>query len=199
MTGRSMIDWHARGTYYESCSCEVICPCRPQGDRPGGRSTYGFCDFVVSWFVEDGRVGDVDVSDRAIVLAGHYDDDEPGQPWRIVLYLDDRCSEAQHDVLADLWLHRLHISAAIDDVLGVRRARIDLDHTPDAQSIAVDPYITVRTRESVPHAETVSCAIPGHEHPGREIVAELMHVDDPLQSWVVRGRCGFATVFDYPV
>ena len=94
-----MKNWHASGSYYESCNCEAICPCRPQGDRPGGRSTYGVCDFVLSWLIQDGQVDGVDVSDRTVVLAGSYDDDEPGQPWRIVLYVDDRCAPAQHEAL----------------------------------------------------------------------------------------------------
>lgn len=194
-----MSDWYARGSYYEACNCEAICPCRPQGDRPGGRSTYGVCDFVTSWFIREGGVDDVEVSRRAVVLAGSYDDEEPGKPWRVVLYLDERCSPEQHAALEDVWLRRLHIAGAIAEVLAVRSARIDLDHAPDARSIQVDPYVTVRTRERVDHTEIVSCAIPGHDNPGREIIADVMRVADPLHRREVRGRCGFATTFDYPV
>lgn len=192
-----MKNWHASGSSYESCNCEAICPCRPQGDRPGGRSTYGVCDFVLSWLIQDGQVDGVDVSDRTVVLAGSYDDDEPGQPWRIVLYVDDRCAPAQHEALTALYLQRLPFSSAIAEVCGIRPAAITLDHTPNAQRIDVDRYVTVRTRQPFHHTETVTCAIPGHDHPGQEIVADVMRIDDPALAWEVRGRCGFATDFSY--
>src|SRR5271169_5241728 len=41
--------WRIAGTYYESCNCEAICPCRRVNGRPGGRSTYGICRFLLSW------------------------------------------------------------------------------------------------------------------------------------------------------
>jgi hypothetical protein len=46
--------WRVSGSYFEACNCEAICPCRKTGGRPGGRSTYGICDFALSWLVTDG-------------------------------------------------------------------------------------------------------------------------------------------------
>lgn len=83
------------------------------------------------------------------------------------------------------------------EVTSVRSAAIELDHTPGAQRIEVPPYITVRTREPVSHAERVSCGIPGHQHAGQEIIADVNRVDDPEFSWELRGRCGFAAAFTY--
>lgn len=189
--------WQVRGTYYESCNCEAICPCRVRGDRPGGDATYGFCHFAVSWRIEEGRVDDVDVADRNVALAGTYDDGEPGKPWTVVLYVDDRCTAEQHEVLEDLFLTRLDFSVMLHNVLAVRSAAVTLDHTPDAQWIDVAPYVTVRTREPVDHVEAVSCGIPGHDRPGREIIADLNRVGDGALAWEYRGRTGFATDFAY--
>jgi uncharacterized protein DUF1326 len=47
----------------------------------GGRSTHGICFGALAWLVEDGHVGEVDVSGLAAVLVVRYDDDEPGSPW----------------------------------------------------------------------------------------------------------------------
>jgi len=44
----------------------------------------------------------------------------------------------------------------------------------------------------------ISCGIPGHDHPGQEVVAETMRVDDAPLQWDVEGQCGFVTDFDYP-
>ena len=43
--------WTVAGSYFEACNCEAICPCRRVGERAGGRSTYGICQFVLSWQV----------------------------------------------------------------------------------------------------------------------------------------------------
>ena len=54
----------------------------PDDRRPqGGRSTYGVCLGALSWRIEDGRAGEVDLSGLDVVLASSYDDDEPGSPW----------------------------------------------------------------------------------------------------------------------
>ncbi|MGO8958205.1 MAG: DUF1326 domain-containing protein [Streptosporangiaceae bacterium] len=43
------------GSYFETCNCEAVCPCRRVGERAGGRSTYGICQFALSWLISRGR------------------------------------------------------------------------------------------------------------------------------------------------
>src|SRR5215470_2453763 len=86
-------DWRVAGSYFEACNCDAICPCRRQGGvKTTTGSTYGVCEFALSWFVSAGRIGTLDLSDRAVVLAGYYRDDEPQKPWRVCLYVDERAS-----------------------------------------------------------------------------------------------------------
>jgi hypothetical protein len=70
------VTYVVRGSYFESCNCEAICPCRMIGGVPGGRSTHGICYGILSWLVEEGRVDDTDVSGLAAALVYRYDDDE---------------------------------------------------------------------------------------------------------------------------
>ena len=51
-------EWHVRGSYFESCNCDAICPCRRIGGVAGGRSTHGICLGALSWLIDDGRAGD---------------------------------------------------------------------------------------------------------------------------------------------
>ncbi len=167
------------------------------------RSTYGICQFALSWRVAEGHAGPLDLSGFAVVLAGWYDDDEPESPWRVILYVDDRASAAQHAALADIFLGRAggtplrNFTHMIGDVLMVRPSRIDVDHTPDRQSIHANEWVTVRVAERVPSDDGITCAIPGHDHVGQELRAELLRVADAPLSWEARGRCAFATDFDY--
>jgi len=101
------VTYSVRGSYFESCNCDAICPCRMTDGIPGGRSTYGVCFGALSWLVEEGRVGDLDVSSLAVALVVRYDDDEPGSPWTIVLHIDAEADDHQRGALTDVFLGRL--------------------------------------------------------------------------------------------
>src|SRR3954447_434013 len=132
------LPWTLRGSYLESCNCEAICPCRRIGGRSGGRSTYGVCLGALSWAVEDGHLGDVDLSGLGAVMVSRYADDEPGSPWTFFLYVDERGDEDQRDALARIlsgqeggtpqrqfpWVFK------DSTMLGWRPAPIEIDHTP---------------------------------------------------------------------
>lgn len=198
-----MTDWSIAGSYFEACNCDAICPCRSIGGRPGSRSTYGVCQFALSWHVTEGFAGDVDLAGRDVVMAGFYDDDEPGSPWQVALYIDDAASADQHDWLAQIFLGqagggtRHNFAAAITTVHAVRTAHIDLGHEPGAWSIGVEGHVHVDATERVPCSETVACGIPGMDHPGQELRAHQMLVDDAPLEWDLQGRCAFATDFAY--
>jgi len=166
-------------------------------------STYGVCEFALSWRITDGRMGMLDLSGLSVVLAGRYRDDEQGKPWRVYLYVDEQATAAQEAALTQIFLGRLggtparNFAAAIGEVYGVRRARIELDHEPRRWFMRADDFVTVSAREVVPSELAVSCGIPGHDHPGDELQAETMRVNDEPLGWDVQGRCGFASDFDY--
>jgi hypothetical protein len=89
------MSWRIRGTYFESCNCDAIRPCRCINGVPGGRSTHGVCMGVLSWLIEDGASDDIDLSGLPVAMAVRYSDDEPGSPWTWILYLDTRASYVQ--------------------------------------------------------------------------------------------------------
>ena len=195
--------WRVAGSYFEACSCEPVCPCRTIGGRKGGRSTYGICDFALFWQIEDGRAGAVALSGLRVALAGSYDDDEPGSPWRVVLYVDERAGDAQAEALTAIFLGRAggtsmrNFARLIGEVYAVRRTRVEIDPAARRQRGRAGDAVTLRIADRFDVGERVSCGIPGHDHPGEELRTELLRVDDPPLRWELRGRCGFATDFDY--
>ena len=206
MTGPTLAKgrpWRVAGPYVEACNCDAICPCRSVGGRDGKRATYQLCQFAIAWTVRDGHFSNVDLSDLGVVMAGYWDEDEAGAPWRVVLYVDAKASDEQSAALADIFLGRAggtpssNYAGAIRDVLGIRRARIEIDHRRGSQKIRVGDAIEVRARAPFPSAETVACGVPGLDRPGVELVHEVMKVTDPFLDFEFHGRYGFATDFDY--
>jgi hypothetical protein len=204
VTAVDSVDWRVAGSYFEACNCDAICPCRRQGGvKTGTGSTYGVCQFALSWFITEGNSGDVDLAGRSVVIAGFYRDDEPGRPWRICLYLDDRATTAQYEALSEIFLGRLggtsanNFAKSIGEVHAVRRATIELDHRPGRWFMRASDFVRVSSISPVLSELPVSCGIPGHDHPGEEVETEVMRVSDGPLDWEVYGRCGFATDFDY--
>ena len=81
--------------------------CRTIGGSRGGRSTYGVCLGALSWRIEDGRAGELDLSQLNVVIASRYEDDVPGSPWDFYLYLDERGDERQRGALEQIFLGHL--------------------------------------------------------------------------------------------
>jgi hypothetical protein len=198
--------WRLRGSYFESCNCDAICPCRRIDGEAGGRSTHGVCLGVLSWIIEEGHARDTPLDGLAVAVADCYDDDEPGSPWSIVLYLDERADGAQRDALEAIYLGRLGGSALLhfpwawksSRLLAVRSAQIDVDHTRRRQRLRIGNEVEVRIAAAAGESHTVTCVIPGHDRSGEELEAELLRVEaiEPLR-FEYRGTCGYAADFDY--
>jgi hypothetical protein len=197
--------WRIRGTYFESCNCDAICPCRRIDGAKGGRSTHGVCMGVLSWLIEEGAADGTDLSRLPVALACRYSDDEPGSPWTWALYLDARASGEQRAALEDIFTGRLggdadrHFPWAwkASELVAVRPVGIEVDHTRRRQRLRIRDRVSVRIRDRHPGDETVTCVIPGHERAGEEILADQLVVEDGPLEFEYRGVCGYGATFDY--
>ena len=186
------VSFRIRGAYLESCNCEAICPCRMVGGTPGGRSTYGLCFGLLTWKIDEGNVDGVDVSGLNVALDCRYDDDEPGSPWTITLHIDARGTQEQQAALADVFLERLTQLPWIRKarhLVGVRTAEIDL---ADGEA-QIDGLVRLRATRPVASDEPVACGIPGYDHVGRELYADVLRGE----GYELTGNCAFASDFDY--
>lgn len=199
------MSWRIRGSYFESCNCDVICPCRRIDGVPGGRSTHGVCMGVLSWLIEEGAADGIDVSGLAVALALSYSDDEPGSQWTWVLYLDARAAGEQRAVLEGIFTGRLGGDAEShfpwawkrSELVAVRPVEIDVDHTRRHQRLRIRDRVSIRIRDRYDGGETVTCVIPGHERAGEELVADELIVEDGPLAFTYRGVCGYGSTFDY--
>src|SRR5262245_40789036 len=130
--------WRIRGSYFESCNCDAICPCRRINGVPGGRSTHGECLGVLSWVIEEGSADGLALDGLKVAFATRYHDDEPGSPWSFVLYVDVRAAPGQRDALERIYTGRLggdaltHFPWAWKAArpLAVRQVEIEVSHEP---------------------------------------------------------------------
>jgi hypothetical protein len=192
--------WSVSGSYYESCNCQAVCPCRRLNGKPGGDSTYGVCQFLLSWDILRGEAGGVGLAGRQVVMAGFYSDAETGKPWSIKLFIDDKAEPDPYRELERIFLGKgggnMPFTTNIATVMDVRRAKISLLHEPGRESIRVGELGTSAVARRADYEGRITCGIPGHDRPGTEYVASLAVHDGPLH-WEYEERCGFASDFHF--
>ena len=59
--------WRIKGEYFESCNCELLCPCLLSHAQ--ARPTEGHCDVVLAIHIASGTCGEVDLSGLNAVQA----------------------------------------------------------------------------------------------------------------------------------
>jgi hypothetical protein len=197
------MSWRIAGTYLESCNCDAICPCRMVDGLVGGRSTFGICFGLLGWRIDEGIAEDVTLAGLGVAMTLRYDDDEPGSPWRFVLYVDERGDDAQRSALAEIMLGRRggpHILKLPwvrkpSEVIAVRPARIEL--ADDGKSLRVGEGTSLRVSRRADANHAVACGIPGYDRGGAEYFADELRVDDVPYAWELHGNCAFGTRFEY--
>ena len=91
--------WQLDGEYFESCNCELLCPCLlTKGSRP----TEGHCDVVVAFHVDSGKYGQTDLSGLNAVLAIYTPGIMTQGNWTVEPYVDVRASAAQRAALEQI-------------------------------------------------------------------------------------------------
>jgi len=198
-----MTEWRIAGHYFEACSCDAICSCRMVDGRPGSRAQYRLCQFAIGWSVAEGRHRDVDLKGRHTVMVGYWDEDEPGAPWRVGVYVDSGASDEQRAVLSRIvtgregGTPRKQYAGVISEVLFVAPAAIEIGHDSGRQHILVDGHVEVRARGRYDTSSTVSCGVPGYDRGGYEVVTSVLDVKGDAFEFSYQGRCGFVASFDY--
>jgi hypothetical protein len=43
----------------------------------------------------------------------------------------------------------------------------------------------------------VTCVIPGHDRSGREVIADMLYVEDGPLEFELFGMCGYESTFEY--
>ncbi len=161
--------------------------------------------FALSWQIDSGDAGDLDLAGLRVVLAGRYDDDEPASPWDFYLYVDERGDDRQRDALGEIFLGRLGGTPEKQfpwvwkesDLLGVRAVPIEIDHTPGRGWFRAGSEVTLRIRAPVEEEATVTCVIPGHNRPGRELHTDLLAVEEAGLGFQFEAVCGYESTFAY--
>jgi hypothetical protein len=124
------MSWNLTGSYVETCSCELMCPCNMSLDHG---ATYDFCRVTLVFDIRRGEVEGTDIAGRRVVLIADTPKVMTDGNWRLGLYVDDGASEEQFDQLVRVFGGQLGgpmgaLTPLVGELLGVERADDGLVH-----------------------------------------------------------------------
>lgn len=129
--------YRLEGQMLEVCSCDAICPCFSGRDPDGG-----VCEGILAFDIEQGSVGEVDVSGRKVVMVAHLPGNVFSGGWKLALLVDDQASQAQHDALIQVWTGKLggpvgDLAQLYGELVAVEKASVDFNATEGTGSLRI--------------------------------------------------------------
>jgi hypothetical protein len=196
------MSWNLKGTYFETCNCDVACPCVFLSPP-----TEGECRVLVAWHVDQGKDGEVALDDLNVAMAITAPGTMVETKWRAALYLDQRASDPQKQALTRIFGgqaggHPAALASFVEDVLGVASVRIDYRAEGKKRSLAIPDVVSAEI-EAIEGQAGGEVTISGHPlcvEPGEPaVVAKSKRLDytDHHMSWTISDSNGFYSPFAY--
>lgn len=116
--------WTLKGSYFETCSCELMCPCNMSFDHG---ATYDYCRVTLVFDIAEGAIEGTDVSGLAVAVIADTPKVMTEGNWRLGMFIDERATDEQMEKLTAVFAGQkggpmAGIAPLVGEVLGVERA-----------------------------------------------------------------------------
>src|SRR6202035_2445962 len=122
------MSWKLAGSYFETCSCDVICPCTAS---LAFGATHERCKVVLVFNVKNGVVEGKDVSGLTVAAVADSPKVMSDGQWRLGVFIDAAASDEQAEKLGGVFSGALGgpmeaLGPLVSENLGVQRASIEV-------------------------------------------------------------------------
>src|SRR3954462_8641655 len=98
------VSWKIEGSYFETCSCDLICPCTASLALG---ATNDYCRAMLVFNVKDGDVNGTDVRGRTVAAVADTPKVMSDGNWRLGVFIDDKASDEQAEALGGVFSRAL--------------------------------------------------------------------------------------------
>lgn len=144
--------WQLEGTYFENCSCDMVCPCTTSGlTMPADQDR---CRVVLVFHVNRGAVDGVEVTDKSVVIVADTPAVMSEGNWRVGVVMDEAASPEQAEKLGAVFGGQVGgpmamLSPLITEHLGMESATIDYVDRGRVHSVKVGALIDIEIEDFV--------------------------------------------------
>jgi len=122
------MSWRIAGSYFETCSCDVVCPCVPSMSFG---ATNDYCRLTLVFHVKDGEVEGVDVSGLTVAAVTETPKVMTDGNWRLGVFIDAAATDEQAEKLGAVFSGALGgpmeaLGPLVGENLGVQRVPIEV-------------------------------------------------------------------------
>jgi hypothetical protein len=144
--------WSLSGSYVETCSCELMCPCNMSMDHG---ATYDFCRVTLAFNIREGEIEGTDVSGLKVVAIADTPKVMTEGNWKLGVFIDEQATDEQADKLVQVFGGQLGgpmgaLAPMVGEMRGVERARIEINDDGLRHSVRVGDAIDFEIQDIVP-------------------------------------------------
>ena len=146
------MSWKLAGSYIETCSCDVVCPCTVSFALPATRDR---CKVILVFRVESGEVEGVDVSGLTVAALAETPKVMSEGNWRLGVFIDAAASDKQAEKLGAVFSGALGgpmaaLGPLVAENLGVERAPIEVHEDGLRHSVRIGDAVDFEIEDVVP-------------------------------------------------
>ena len=144
--------WNVSGQYYETCSCDYVCPCILQ--QLAVEPTKGTCTFAMAFQIERGKFGPTSLQGLGFIVLGRTPEAMGKGNWSVGLVIDDRATAEQRDAITGIASGSAGgpmaaLSGLIGKFLGVESAPIKFDRTGAKWSVTAAKLVDMAAQAAM--------------------------------------------------
>jgi hypothetical protein len=145
------MSWNLSGSYFESCSCDVVCPCTASLSLG---ATNDRCNAILVFNVESGEVEGTDVSGLTVAAVADTPKVMSEGNWRLGVVIDADASDEQAEKLGGVFSGALGgpmeaLGPLVGEDLGLQRLPIEVREDGLTHSVKIGEEIDLEIEDVV--------------------------------------------------
>jgi hypothetical protein len=174
--------WKVAGQYYETCSCDFVCPCVLT--QLTAKPSKGSCTFAMGFKIEQGKFGEIPLDGLGFVVIGFTPEEMGKGNWSAGVIVDERATAEQRDAIVAVASGAAGgpmaaLSGLITNFVGVESAPIRFERDGVRWSVNASTFVSMAAKPAMgidPTAtEPLQLVNTGHPASSNFTLAHAVH------------------------
>ena len=144
--------WNLKGTFFETCSCDLMCPCNMSFDHG---ATYDYCRVTLVFNITEGEIEGTDVGGLKVAAIADTPKVMTEGNWKLGMFIDEQSTDEQMEKLTAVFGGQKGgpmegIAPFVGEMLGVERAAIEIVEDGLSHSVRIGSAIDFEIEDIVP-------------------------------------------------